>query len=654
MADDLVSRARALHIAGRLDEAAALLQARLDAVPADAEALHLLGLGADARGEPMRAVTLIGRALALGETARLRCNLAMALLHAGRPEDARAAAARALALRPDYPEAAINLGAALQSLGRVAEAADAFRRATALRPDGPEAWLNLGHALRLLRRHDEAEAAYRRAVALGPALPQARAALGDALRAAGRPTEAEAPLRARLALAPADPQAALELAAALGEAGRPADALALLPAAVARAPASPAAHLNHATALRQLGRHDEAKAAYRRALALAPDGRDALGSLGSLLALEGRLAEAEVLQRRALGPDVVSAYNDLAITLSDAGRPHEALALLDLAYALDPDDPETRQHRAFVLLGLGRLPEGWAEYEHRVRTSQGRGDRRGFAQPQWAGEPLAGRTILLHAEQGLGDTVQCCRFLPPVAARAAAEGGRVLLEVQPPLVRLLQGVPGTAAVLARGEALPPFDLHCPLLSLPSALGTTLETIPPPAALAPPPDVLARWRARLPADGTRRLGVVWAGNPRHVQDRRRSVPFAALAPLWDVPGVRWHALQVGPRAADLAGAPPGVVEDLSPDLADMAETAAALLCLDAVVTPDTAVAHLAGSLGVPTLLLLPHAADWRWLRGRADSPWYPALRLLRQARPLDWAPALREAAALLARGWPRGG
>jgi Flp pilus assembly protein TadD len=633
------------HRAGRLAEAEAAYQTLLAADPQDADALHLLGVLADARGASARGVALIDQALRLRDSPRFHCNRGMALGHLGQHEAALVAYQRALALRPDYPEALNNLGTTLDALGRPTEAVAAYRRALALRPEQAEWWSNLGNALAAMRQPDAAEAAYRRAVELSPAAPRAHALLGHALRQGGRPAEAEAAFRTQLALRPDDPDAGINLAAALGDQDRPAEAAALLPAVLAQAPERPEAHLNLGTALRQLGRLEEAAECCERAVALAPDNPDAWSGLGSVQRERGRLDAAEAAQRRAvaLRPAAPRAYNELSIVLADQLRLHEALAVLDLARALAPEDAEVRHHRAFVLLLLGRLAEGWDEYEVRFDTRQGRPDRRGFAQPVWCGERLAGRTILLHAEQGFGDTLQFCRY----ATRVAAAGGRVVLEVQPPLRPLLEGFPGVAQLVSRGEALPDFDLHCPLLSLPRAFGTTLENIPADGPyLAPPEAALARWRELLPPGEGRRAGVVWAGNPRHVNDRRRSLPFAALAPLWAVPGWSWVSLQVGPRAADLAAAPAGRLRDLAPELHSFADTAAALCQLDVVVTADTAVAHLAGALGRPALVLLPYAPDWRWLGRGARSPWYPSLTLCRQNSARSWDPVIDAVAASL--------
>jgi tetratricopeptide (TPR) repeat protein len=601
--DEQLQHAMALHRDGRLAEAETLYNGILVEDPHDADALHLLGLIADAGGAPARAMALIQRALEQRESPRFHANLGMVLGHLGRHEEALASYQHALLTLPDYPEALNNLGTTLEALGRPAEAVEAYRKALALRPTQSEWWSNLGNALRLAHQPDAAEEAYRRAVELSPTRAEAHAHLGHALRGSGRDAEAEVAFRAQVALRPDDPDAHINLAASLGGQGHAADAAAVLPAALALAPHRPEAHHNLAAALLQLGRLQEAERACRQALALRPDFADALDNLGNVLREQGRAEDAEVPLRRALAikPNAVQIYNNLAIALADQGRVHEAMAVLDLATGQDPADADTRHHRAMLL--QGRLADGWAAYEARFDTKQGRRDRRGFAQPLWEGETLRGRTILLHAEQGLGDTLQFCRYAPLVARGA----GRMVLEVQPPLKSLLARLSGVDQVVAEGEALPGFDAHCPLLSLPRVFGTVLETIPAEISyLAPSPEARARWRERLPKDDRPRVGVVWAGNPRHVNDRRRSLPFEALAPLWAVPRVAWFSLQTGQRAGELIDAPPGLIEHVASDyeLDDFAETATAVDQLDLVVTADTAVAHLAGALGKPSIC---HAA-----------------------------------------------
>jgi hypothetical protein len=336
-------------------------------------------------------------------------------------------------------------------------------------------------------------------------------------------------------------------------------------------------------------------------------------------------------------PDLAEPHCNLGTALTALGRPELGLGSYRRAIALAPDDADAHVNAAYNLLLLGRLDEGFRLQEWRWRTRRFAGQLRGFAQPHWRGEALAGRTVLLHAEQGLGDTIQFSRFATLVAAR----GGAAILEVQQPLARLFAGrLPGVR-VLAEGETLPAFDLHCPLLSLPLAFGTDLASIPPPTALAVGSGPVAHAQPR--------VGLAWSGNAWHAKDRDRSIPLENLLPLLGC-GASLFGLQPEVRAADRAVlvAAPQIV-DFGRGFADFADTAAAILSLDLVVSVDTSVAHLAATLGKPTWLLLPFAPDWRWMLGRVDSPWYPSMRLFRQPAAGDWASVVARVRAEL-EGW----
>ncbi len=385
---------------------------------------------------------------------------------------------------------------------------------------------------------------------------------------------------------------------------------------------------------------DEAVARYRRALALRPDYPEAHNDLGSALAQQGRLDEAVAHYGRALAlrPDYPEAHSNLGSALADQGRLDEAVAHFRRALALKPDYPEAHSNLAMVLLAQGDMDAGWAEYEWRWKMPHAVKAARSFAQPRWRGEAAEGRTLLIHAEQGLGDTVQFCRYAPLAANR----GLRVILEVQEPLVRLLRGLPGVDRVVGQGEALPPFDLHCPMLSLPLALATATESIPSAASyLHADPAQVAAWRTRLAAMGSGRLriGLAWAGNPDLPADHRRSLAPDRLAPLFDLSGLHVFSLQKdGPAAPEAFP-----LTDLMGEVGDFADTAALVANLDLVISVDTAVAHMAAALGKPVWLLNRFDSCWRWQAGRRDSPWYPTLRLYRQPRPGDWAPVLAEVA-----------
>jgi Flp pilus assembly protein TadD len=460
---------------------------------------------------------------------------------------------------------------------------------------------------------------------------------------AGRSGEAAFLCDAVLARDPGSAEAWHLLGLARRQAGDAAGAVAAITRALELAPGVAAAHFNLGNALAAQGRNEEAAARYRQALTLAPGFGAAHNNLGSALERLGRLAEAAAHFERAvaLSPDDAEAALNLCSARHGQGRLEEALALARRAVQLKPDFAEGQWNEAVLLLTMGDLEAGFTKHEWRWRVGQIA--PRDLPGPVWQGESLAGRTILTYAEQGFGDTIQFLRYVPMLAA----QGARVVVEVPKALARLAGSVAGASTVVAQGAALPDYDCQCALASLPLRFGTGLATIPADIPyLAADAAALARWRLRI-GSGGRRIGLVWAGSPLHRKDAQRSIPIELLAPLLDLPDTAWFSLQVGERAPDLAKLPPGRVVDLAPELGDFAETAAALEALDLVIGVDTAVLHLAGALGRPGFLLLPFTADWRWLTGRADSPWYPSLQLFRQKSPGDWAGAIARVGAVLA-------
>jgi tetratricopeptide (TPR) repeat protein len=406
--------------------------------------------------------------------------------------------------------------------------------------------------------------------------------------------------------------------------------------------------------LLELRRPSEALESFDRLLASAPDHRDALGNRANALLKLNRVAEALAAYERALelAPKNAPLLANRAAALRRLDRPHEALMSAASALAIKPGFAHARFVEGVARLSLGDFSAGWRAYEARWHVGWLASQRRDCGAPLWLGEAsLDGKTILLHAEQGMGDTIQFVRYAPLLTAR----GAKIVLEVQPELVRLLSAMPGLATVVARKEPLPRYDFHCPLLSLPLACGTTLETIPAeiPYVAAGEGDVAAfmeLWRARLPRQRPL-VGLVWSGERSHDNDLNRSMRLATLAPLFDLPDIAFVSLQHEVREADTALLESrGNVSPIGAGFKDFADTAAAIAALDAVIAVDTAVAHLAGAMGKPLFLLLPFAADFRWLRGRADSPWYPSARLFRQPQFGDWDSAvklLRQELALFA-------
>ena len=418
------------------------------------------------------------------------------------------------------------------------------------------------------------------------------------------------------------------------------------------------AHANRAAALIALGRSAEAPASLDRALALDPSHQQALNTAGVLLAAANRLEAAVDCYRRAIdaGASDVDTLCNLGNALGRLDRLEEAEAAFLAAQARDPaqprpfaglgkvamdggrleqadedyravldrvpNDADAHMSRGFIALLRGDLAAGWAGYEWRWRLRDGPTPP---PEPRWRGEALAGRTLLLQAEQGFGDTLQCVRY----AKQAARQGARVIVRCQRPLVRLLETAPGVDVVVAMEDSLPRFDFAAAMLDLPGLFGTTLETVPADIPYLTPPSPVSQLDAALGDDPRPKVGLVWAGNPRHRNDRRRSLPEDAVTELIEDAAVRFFSLQ-----KPAASTPDGMT-DLAPILDDFADTAAAIARFDLVVSVDTSVAHLAGALGKPVWVLLPFAPDWRWMVGRTDSPWYPTMRLFRQEGRGDW-------------------
>ena len=473
----------------------------------------------------------------------------------------------------------------------------------------------------------------------------------------------------------ADPADILQAAVACHHAGQLTDARKLYERLLRKNPRDPNALNLLGVLLASTGEATRGIQLIRRALTVLPDFPDALSNLGKALLDSNQPEAARVSCERALRltPDDPETLNTLGNVLLALGRPAEALPCYQRATAVRPDYNEALMNEGLALLALGHLPEAWQRYEHRWRLARmghvpggpapghhgltGHDPAhhgQGSAAPRWTGtQPLAGRTILLHAEQGLGDTLQFCRYALLVAARRAL----VVLAVQPPLVRLmlslgpLEGTPGSIQVMTQGEPLPAVDFQCPLMSLPGAFGTTVDDIPAPVPyLHPEPAQVEAWRDRLASYHGPRIGLVWAGNPRrgdpeaNAVDQRRSMKLTALAGLEGV----FVSLQKGDPAREARRPPAGMrLVDWTSDLHDFADTAALTAALDLVIGVDTSVIHLAGAVGTPVWVLNRYDRCWRWLRGRADTPWYPGMRLFTQSEPGNWDGVLSDVRVALA-------
>jgi len=488
--------------------------------------------------------------------------------------------------------------------------------------------------------------------------------------------------------APGSFRAQCLMAAIAADAGQTEDGLRWARSAASGDPAAPAPHYLAGRLWQGAGRLAEAEESYRRAVELQPGHARAHNNLGCVLHMQGKLDAALAEYRKALdldpslpqanqnyasivrdtgalqraaqsylrqtqaNPRDAMALTDLGNTWRELGRHREALAAYDRALSIDPDLAEAHFSRSFVLLLLGDYAAGWKDYEWRWRIPAFNAPARRFSQAIWDGREIAHGSILLHAEQGLGDTLQFVRYAPLVARRCES----VVLECQPELQELMRGVQGIGSLVAAGEPLPPFAAHAPLLSLPQIFGTTLQNLPweGPYVHADA-ERTAQWRDAMAADASRfDVGLVWAGRPQQWDDRKRSISLDMLAPLVKAGGATFYSLQKGAAAAQAATPPAGMrLVDLTERIRDFSDTAALVQLLDLVITIDTSVAHLAGAMGVPTWVLVAHAPDWRYHLGRDDQPWYPTMRLFRQERDGDWSGAIAAVAAELAQLAARG-
>ena len=528
-------------------------------------------------------------------------------------DEAARSISAAIGLRPREAQFRVNFGNILREQEKFEEAAGRYREALGLEADNFGARLGLGLALADAGQTQEACRWFAGQVDAATDLAEARG-LADLLREVERWDEASACFQRLIARTPEDLTLLNDCGAVLLSAGRLAEAAQCLERARALAPDAPEVHANAATLELLSGRLDAARASYRRVLDLRPGYAEVCFNLGRLELASGDAA---------------------------AG-----LAMLDRALELDPQMARAHLVRSLVLLRRGDYAAAWSDYEWRLEEGHLAEWRRRLVRPIWRGEPLGGRTIVLHAEQGLGDTIHFVRYAPLLAA----QGARVILECDRSLTRLMARVDGLARVVARGDSLPPHDLCCPLMSLPERFGTTLDTVPATVPyLRAEPEEVDKWRSRMaPFVAMLRVGLVWAGNARFGADAHRSVPPCAFEPLCGLRGVAFLGLQKGRAGDQIAQFPEGMcVTDLSAGVTDFAATAAAIDNLDLVISVDTAAAHLAGALGKPVWLLNRADGDWRWLDHGERTPWYPTARIFRQRRTGEWQPVLEQVRDALA-------
>ncbi len=601
--------------AGRAGDAERILAPVLQQSPDNSDALALLGLAFAQRNENERAATVL---------------------------------AKALTLNPDNLAAQVNHAKVLTKLERWPEVAAAATLILASRPDHTEARRLRGQAFAALKRDTEALADLDAVATDNVATLLMRAKLRYA---ANRAAEAVADYDSIIALAPAHWEALNNRGIALEALQRYEDALASYERAFALNPTNTSVLHNRAAALLTLRRHPEALPLFQHLVTVEPANADNWtghgAALASLLHLDEAVASFD--NALALDPNAVRAFVGRATVRAAVGRTTEALADYRRALTLDPGNATAHANLAFALLADGNLTDGFAEYEWRRKDGPIHFTSRRFDKPEWQGESIAGKTLLLHPEQGLGDILQFARFVPQLAA----QGAQIVLEVPAALEVLMCTLAGGAKVVRAGSTLPPYDLHAPLMSLGHKLNLTLETIPAHVPyLHPPLERQTKWRSRVVALAQPRVGLCWSGNAAHNNDRARSIPFSRLAEIAKTPGIAFVNLQRDLRESDKADFQASTLVNFMQEVGDLADTAALIEALDLVICVDTSVAHLAGALGKPVWILTATSADWRWLRNREDSPWYPTVRLFRQTVHGDWDPVIDRVRAELAARYTR--
>ncbi len=622
---------------GRQDDAENAFRQATQINPNDPQAHYNLAALLNLRERKSEAIESYRRAIALApKFAEAQFNLGNLLRDTNELAEAETCYAAALAARPTYVKGALALAGIQQRLGKPTAAESTYRIATQVDPNNVEAHYWLGSLLQSQARLDEAAVELQRAVLLNPRHVEAQNNLGCVYRTQQKLDQAEQCFRIALDARPDFPETLSNLGSVCRDRKQYDEAIALFRRALAAKPDFAQAYHNLGTVFHDQRKFEEALECYQRALELEPDSAEAQLNVGSALQMLGEMDEALALYQKSIATDAkqARAHYCLAAALHTLGHDDEALESYAEALQLKPDYPEAHYNRSFVYLARGELAKGWSDYEWRLQCADYKGRR--FNVPRWDGTPLGGRTLLIHTEQGLGDTLHFIRYVRLVQR----QGGTVYVEVPPVLLPLLRSS-GVTGIIPGGSPLPKFDLEIPLLSLPGTLGTTLENIPAHVPyLSAEPRMIKHWRSQVRGLPGFKVGIVWQGNRDYAFDRFRSIPLTAYAPLADVPGVTLVSLQKGhgsEQLAELQGRFPVLDLAASLDTAGaFTDTAAVMSNLDLVVSSDTAAAHLAGALGVPVWLAVAKHPEWRWLLEREDSPWYPTMRLFRQQTAGDWS------------------
>ncbi|HEY9906373.1 MAG TPA: tetratricopeptide repeat protein, partial [Thermosynechococcaceae cyanobacterium] len=630
--DAILQSAHSHYQAGNLGEAEALYLQVLQQKPQSISALSWLAAIAERTGRPEAAIAHYEQILSLHpNSSETHSNLGSLLCQQGRVKDAIAHHQQALALSPQDPDAHYNLGVVFYQDRQLEAAVQHYKEAIALRPNYANAHNNLGVTLCQLKRQQEAIVHYQQAVLLNPDHANAHNNFGVALAQTGKTADAIAHYERALDIDPHVSNAHDNLGTALKELGRLKEAIVHYRQAIDLKPQQANPHDNLGVALQAQGDLEGAIAEYRQAIILEPTYANAYGNLATALKERGKFEEAIAVCEQALEiePQNLHVHNAYGGVLADYGDIAGAIVQFEQALQTQPNHADTHLNLGMMLLTAGDFQRGFAEYHWRWQTNQCPNLR--YIESLWNGAELHNHVILLTAEQGFGDTIQFVRYAPLVVQK----GGQVVVACQRALLRLLQTVPGVTRCIDRDRVDVETHVHAPLLDLPLLLGTTLATIPAQPYLSAPPEAQIQLK-KFPGTNLK-IGFVWSTNPANSTSVRRSCDLLLFLSLLEIPEVALYSLQKDcPEAERAKLTERDRLQDLNDQIRDFADTAAAIEQLDLIISVDTAVAHLAGALGKPVWTLLPTAADWRWMRDRPDTPWYPTMRLFRQSEVGNWA------------------
>jgi tetratricopeptide (TPR) repeat protein len=597
------------HRKGDLKQAESLYKKILRKQPDNPDILHMLGVVFYQLADYDSAISCIRKALQFrpSDLASAYGNLGLALQGKGLLDEAVTCYQRALEFKPSFAEAHCNLGLALQGKGLLAEAIESYQKAIEFKPSFAEAHCNLGYALQEKGQPDEAAAYFLKAIEMNPYLTKAYYNLGITLQKKGRMDEAIAYYQKAIEFDPFSAEAYCNLGAAVLEKGQFDRVITYCRKAIELDPCSAQAYCNLGAAVLEKGRTDEAIASYQKAIEFDPFFAQAYCNLGYALKEKGQFAEAATHYQKAL--------------------------------ELNPGSETANYNMSLILLLTGNFEQGWEKYEWRWKAKDFIKmncfhQPVDFSQPMLYGIDVEGLTILIYAEQGFGDAIQFIRYVPELAQR----GANVIIECQRELVSLLKNIDGVKHVVAQGDSLPHFDMHCPLLSLPFIFRTTLGSIPAKVPYVQAnASLVQKWRDKLGNDHAQlKIGLSWAGKPTHKNDRNRSCSLEVFSPLAELGDISFYSLQKGGAAEQAKNPPPGMkLVDYTEEISDFSDTAALMENLDLIISVDTSIVHLAGALGKRVWTMVPFVPDWRWMLDREDSPWYPTMRLFRQPLPGDW-------------------